>query len=108
MSDVGLTSRELSLVHSVLMRHPEVVEARVFGSRARGDSSATSDFDIALWGDVSLVQWARIAGELDQLPLPYQFDVVIFDNIRHDGLRRDIAAHSVVFYRKPVSGAGTG
>ena len=90
MNCFGLADSEQELIRDVLRRHAGVTEARIFGSRAKGDSQPNSDVDLALWGDISLATLARIAGELDDLPLPYTFDVPAYDAIRHRPLREHI------------------
>lgn len=86
----GLATHELDLVRGVLRRHPEVASARIFGSRAKGTATARSDVDIALWGEIDALDAERIAAELDELPLPYHFDVMPFALITLPSLREHI------------------
>ena len=79
----GLTDSERALICGVLRPHPEVAEAKIFGSRAKGNSQPASDIDLALWGNISQNVRNSIAGELDELPLPYTFDVQAYDAINH-------------------------
>jgi len=88
--DAGLDARARSMVRAVLARHPEVSEAKVFGSRALARHRPESDVDLALYGDVDEVLANRIAGELDELPLPYAFDVCAYPQIRYVPLREHI------------------
>jgi uncharacterized protein len=103
----GLDARARALLDGVLQRHPAVREARVFGSRALDTHRAESDIDIALYGDVDEALAARVAGELDELPLPYQFDVRAYPSVRHAGLREHIdrVGRTVFVRRDPPSGA---
>ena len=71
-----LDRRTLELVRSVLASYPEVTSATIFGSRALGSAHVASDIDIAVDGVESRLQGERIRRELDDLPLPYRFDVV--------------------------------
>jgi type I restriction enzyme R subunit len=105
MNPFGLTGSEQELIRDVLRRHAEVTEARIFGSRAKGNSQPNSDVDIALWGDVSIAALAAIAGELDELPLPYAFDVQAYDAIRHQPLREHIDRVGRSFYAPADDGA---
>lgn len=84
-----LTDRETSLISSVLNQHPEVSQVKLFGSRAKCCHTTASDIDLALWG-VSALQAETIAAELDELPLPYHFDVKAFESIKQDSLREHI------------------
>jgi uncharacterized protein len=90
MTAPALTERELKLITQVFRRHPEVVAVRVFGSRAKGTHTPRSDVDLAVWGDVDAIGAEAISAELDELPLPYRFDVKPFELIRLQALREHI------------------
>ena len=90
MSNPALTPAELESIRSVFRRHPEVAAVKLFGSRAKGTHRPQSDVDLALWGDVDELAAQAIAAELDELPLPYRFDVVPFASIRLAALRAHI------------------
>jgi predicted nucleotidyltransferase len=90
MSEFGLDERALRLVRNVLEKHPNIVEVRVFGSRAKGNFRPESDVDLALFGDVDNVLASLVASELDDLPLPYQFDVQAYPCIKHIPLREHV------------------
>jgi uncharacterized protein len=90
MNRFGLTDSELDLICGVLRGHQEVAEAKIFGSRAKGCAAPGSDIDLALFGDIAPSAIAAIAGELDELPLPYAFDVQADEAIRHQPLREHI------------------
>jgi len=94
----GLTPKALELIREVFRRHPEVSEVRIFGSRAMGHFEKHSDVDLALWGDLDQALIARIMGELDELPLPYTFDVQAYESIRHEPLKRHINEFGRVLY----------
>ena len=98
MNSFGLTDSERELICSVLRRHPEVSEAKIFGSRAKGNSQPASDVDLGLWGSISQSVLNTIAGELDELPLPYIFDVQAYDAISHQPLREHINRVGKRFY----------
>jgi predicted nucleotidyltransferase len=91
---IALTDREASLISSVLNLHPEVSQVKLFGSRAKGCHTPASDIDLALWG-VSALQAEAIAAELDELPLPYRFDIKAFESIKQDSLREHIQRRSI-------------
>jgi predicted nucleotidyltransferase len=105
MNGFGLTGPEQELIRGVLRRHAEVTEAKIFGSRAKGNSQPNSDVDLALWGDISISALAAIAGELDELPLPYAFDVQAYQGIRHRPLREHIDRVGRSFYARAEDGA---
>jgi predicted nucleotidyltransferase len=90
MKTPALKPTELSLMRRVFSRHPEVKTVKLFGSRAKGTHAPGSDIDLALWGDVDALQAESIAAELDELPLPYQYDVKPFHLIKLRPLREHI------------------
>jgi predicted nucleotidyltransferase len=98
MTGPSLTGSELTLMRSVFARHPEIVEVRLFGSRAKRTNSAHSDVDLALWGSLSPLQAEAIAAELDELPLPYRYDVQAFDRITSTSLREHIERVGITLY----------
>ena len=85
-----LSQREVDLIQGVFRRHPEVVEVKLFGSRAKGTHSPRSDIDLVVRGNVNALQVEALAAELDELPLPCQFDVLSFDLIQFTPLREHI------------------
>jgi predicted nucleotidyltransferase len=91
---IALTDREASLISSVLNLHPEVSQVKLFGSRAKGCHTPASDIDLALWG-VDALQAESIAAELNELPLPYRFDIKAFESIKQDSLREHIQRRGI-------------
>ncbi|MFM8953862.1 MAG: nucleotidyltransferase domain-containing protein [Planctomycetaceae bacterium] len=99
MSHPHLTDHELALVRGVLSRHPEVSAAILFGSRAKGIHTPQSDVDLAVTGDVTPLEAEAISGELDELPLPYRFEVQPLDRISHPPLRDHIGRVGIRIYQ---------
>ena len=99
MNGPPLTDHEISLVRDVFSRHAEVSAAILYGSRAKGTHSQRSDVDLALTGDVTPLEAEAIAGELDELPLPYRFDVQPVARITHPQLREHIERVGICIYR---------
>jgi len=100
----GLGSEALDLIREVFRRHPEVREVKVFGSRATGRFTDNSDVDLAVWGQVDLGTVGRIMQELDELPLPYIFDVQAYDAIKHPPLKQHIDEVGKTLYRCQIRG----
>jgi predicted nucleotidyltransferase len=71
----------------------------VFWSRAKGTARPESDIDLALDGEISAEMIGRIAFDLDDLPLPYRFDVQALAAIQHAELRRHIERVGLELYR---------
>jgi len=86
----SLSPAELELIRSVLSRHPEITGAILFGSRAKGTARPASDVDLALEGITDPLQAEAVASDLEELPLPYRFDVQALAAIRHRPLLEHI------------------
>jgi hypothetical protein len=54
--------------------------------------------DLAIWGDVDAIRAEAISAELDELPLPYHFDVKPFESIKLRALREHIQRVGVPVY----------
>ena len=87
---IGLSDEALDRIKEVFAAHPEVASAKLFGSRAKGTHTDRSDIDLALWGSFDDLHAERIAADLDELPIPYRFEVIRFDSIRNDALKHHI------------------
>ncbi|GEO81096.1 nucleotidyltransferase domain-containing protein [Pararhodospirillum oryzae] len=95
-TSTSLTPRELALIRGVLAATPGVSGALLFGSRAKGTAMPGSDVDLALEGELDALQAEAVASALDDLPLPYRFDVKalnalhfppLLDHIKRLGIR---------------------
>lgn len=93
-----LKPAELDMVRSVFRLHPEVKTATLFGSRAKGTHSDRSDVDLVVAGAVEPLRAEAIASELDELPLPYRFEVQSLDHIQHRPLLEHIKRVGILIY----------
>lgn len=100
MTTAPLASKELELICDLFRHHPDVREVRLFGSRAKGNHTSRSDVDLAVWGIDSVLKVEQLAAELDELPLPYRFDVQAFERILHEPLRAHIERVGIPIYRR--------
>jgi predicted nucleotidyltransferase len=108
MKDIGLTPHEIDLMRAVFRCFPEIREVALYGSRAKGTYRPESDIDLALIGVDDDVQAEAVAEELDELPLPYRFDVKAYDSIKYGPLREHIARVGIALYRRdPSNQTGT-
>lgn len=98
MTTPSLDGRELEMVRQVFQQHPEVISATLFGSRAKGTHSERSDVDLAVTGDIEPLRAEAIAAELDELPLPYQFDVLPLNYVHDQPLLDHIERVGIVIY----------
>ena len=95
----GLKDYIIKQVHSIFARYPQIEKAIVYGSRAKGNYSAGSDIDLSLTGqDLTLSLIHTIELEIDDLLLPYTFDISIFNQISNPDLIEHINRVGLVFY----------
>ena len=98
MTIASLTTSELEMMRAVFRRHSEIDTASVFGSRAKGTHTKRSDVDLAVTGNVAPLAAEAIAAELDELPLPYRFEVHAVGYIQHHPLLEHISRVGIVIY----------
>jgi len=98
MTSAPLSDQELEMVRAVFRRHPEVAFATLFGSRAKGTHNSRSDVDLAVGGDVAPLGAESIAAELEELPLPYRFDVQSLSHIHNRPLLSHIERVGLTIY----------
>jgi len=97
----GLSGDTVERIRRVFARFPEVEKAVLYGSRARGSPKAGSDVDLTLFGnrlDQAVV--GRIDDALDDLLLPYRFDLSIFATITHEDLLDHINRVGFTLYER--------
>lgn len=92
MSD-GLNDKTRKAISGVLLNHPKIERVVLFGSRAMGTFTHTSDIDLALYGDLSLTDQTRIAAEMDQLTIAHQVDLVRMNTVTSPELLAHIRQH---------------
>ena len=89
----GLTDEALAQIIAVFKQHPEVQKVKIFGSRAMGNYRPNSDIDFAIMDPIDYRLLGTLYTELDDLPLPYLFDLLIENNLSNDALREHIRTH---------------
>ena len=96
----GLTEQVISKICDVFAHHTSVSQVVLYGSRAKGNYKIGSDIDLTLkGGKLNLNHLVSIANELDDLFLPYTFDLSIYQQIDNASLIEHINRVGVVFYQ---------
>ncbi|NCD42765.1 MAG: nucleotidyltransferase domain-containing protein [Bacteroidia bacterium] len=81
----------LQKLNTVFGRYPNIAKVKLYGSRAKGSFRNGSDIDLALIGsEVDHRQLVRISRELDDLMLPYSFDITNYSTISNVALKDHI------------------
>jgi len=98
----GLENSTIAKIRSVLARYRQVEKAILYGSRARGNYKTGSDIDLTLLGshDLDLKVLFRIMDDIDDLLLPYTFDISLLQTITDQDVLDHIKRVGTVFYEK--------
>lgn len=94
--DDGLKDRCREKIIKVLSSNPAVEKAVLFGSRALGTHSPTSDIDLALFGEtLTLDDLSDLSQKMERLSIPQRVDLLLFDRIENPKLREHIQTQGI-------------
>lgn len=98
----GLNEATLEAIMTVLAAHPQLEAAIIYGSRAKGNYKPGSDIDLTLQGaNLTLAIVHQIELELDELLLPYTFDLSLYHHLSNPDLLAHIERVGQLFYPPP-------
>jgi predicted nucleotidyltransferase len=96
----GLRENIIQSIQDVFSAFPEVEEVIIYGSRAKGNYKPGSDIDLTVKGEkLGLSEVNTITLQLDNLMLPYIFDISVFKQISNPDLIEHINRVGIVFYQ---------
>lgn len=99
--DLGLKPTDFEKIQAVFKNYSEIYKVIVYGSRAKGNYKTYSDIDLTLVGEeINLTIQNKIENELDDLLLPYKFDVSLFSKIKNIELINHINRVGKLIYIK--------
>ncbi|MXW40844.1 MAG: restriction endonuclease subunit S [Synechococcus sp. SB0668_bin_15] len=97
----GLKAQHRAAIIATLAANHRVEKAVLFGSRAMGAHTVTSDVDIALFGrQLTLTDQAKLAAACEELPMAQSVDLVLHSTIDNPALVEHICSHGVEWYRR--------
>jgi uncharacterized protein len=97
----GLKESTIEKIISVFVKYAKIKKVLLYGSRAKGNYRNGSDIDLTLIGDeFSYSQLGNLESDIDDLFLPYSFDISIFKDIDNPDLVDHVNRLGVVFYEK--------
>ena len=94
----GLKDAHREAIIALIAASDRVERAVLFGSRATGTNTVTSDVDIALFGDRLTLTWARLSAALEEIPMAQSVDLVLYDSFRDRSLRAHIRNDGVEWF----------
>lgn len=96
----GLSINDRKLIKGVFEKFSQVEEVIIYGSRSKGNYKPYSDIDFTLFGkELSQKLLFEIELGLDDLMLPYVFDLNINDKISNPDLLDHITRVGKRFYK---------
>lgn len=103
----GLSEATIGEICQVFERYPQINQAILYGSRARGNYGNGSDIDLTLRGGSDLTRQllAKIASELDDLYIPYTVDLSVYHQLADPDLCQQIEEVGLLFYEKGLVAA---
>lgn len=97
----GLSDRSFKELLLILTSIPEIDEAIIYGSRARGDYWQTSDIDLSLKGKKLTKQTLRVLNDkLYESHIPYFFDTNIYSLIHNPAFKANVDNDGIIFFRR--------
>jgi predicted nucleotidyltransferase len=103
MSQFGLKQDTINQINQIFSTYPEISKAIIYGSRAKGNYKLGSDIDLTLVGDnINHHQLLEILNKIDDLLLPYFFDLSIFNSLNNPNLIEHIERVGITFYKREV------
>ncbi|MDR1759420.1 MAG: nucleotidyltransferase domain-containing protein [Fibrobacter sp.] len=97
----GLTDIELAKLRDVFAQYADIEKVVLYGSRTKGTFKPFSDVDITLMGDRLIhSQLNQLSLDIDDLLLPYQFDISIFHTLTNSDLINHIRRAGVMIYER--------
>ena len=101
----GLKVKYAKLLIEILSSNPRVERVVLFGSRATGSYTKTSDIDLVLYGQqLTLSDLARLSREIELTTIPHKVDLVAARLIEDRDLLDHIDRHGLEVWQRPSRG----
>ena len=97
----GLKQETLDNLNIIFTQIDDINEVILYGSRAKGTHKHSSDIDITLKGKkLTLSILNKLSIEIDNLLLPYTFDISIYHHLKNIELIEHIDKIGKILYNK--------
>lgn len=99
---IGLPQAAIYAICQVFACYPGLAQAILYGSRAKGTFRPGSDIDLTLKGEITDQELLSLYGDLDDLCLPYKFDLSLYRQLDNQALYEHIERVGQVFYDSSI------
>ena len=97
----GLKEETIDKINEVFSKYSEIKKVIIYGSRAKRSYKNGSDIDLTLIGEnIKLEQLNKIDNELDNLMLPYSFDLSAYKELTNKEFIEHIDRVGLVFFNR--------
>jgi len=97
----GLSDKTVNDIKNIFSKYKQVEKVVIYGSRAKGNYRKGSDIDLSFFGEnVNRDILYEIEENIEELYLPYLFDMSIYKQIENKNLIEHINRIGKVFYAK--------
>ena len=97
----GLSGDTWLQIRQTLAQYPQIEQAILYGSRAKGNYKPGSDIDLTLKGaQLDMGSLGDIEQSLDDLLLPYEIDLSLYAQLNHAELTEHIDRVGQVIYQR--------
>lgn len=100
MNEFGLSQKTIEILKTFFSKFSDIKMVKIYGSRAIGNYRNGSDIDFALFGDFDKNSIKKISYEIDELNIPYMFDITDYSAIQNNELKEHIDRVGKVFFEK--------
>jgi len=99
LNNFGLDKKTTDLIINYFKQISDIEKVKIFGSRAQNTYRSGSDIDFAIWFNKNDVL-SKVTFELNELPLPYKFDIIDYNNTSNIAIKENIDKTGIIFYKK--------
>ncbi len=100
--NTGVEEKYLNIIIEELQKNPRIEQAKIYGSRSKGNYKATSDIDIAIYGEnLKTFDEDELRYVLnEESDLIYFVDIVNYETLENDKLIENIDNSDIVIYSR--------
>ncbi len=102
----GLSDKQLREIVGIISSYPQIEQALIFGSRAIDTYKEASDVDIAIKGNKADSKLAAALKDRleEESYLPFFFDVIAYNSVQSEELKKHVRTKGKSIYRKGLEG----